>query len=333
MTQPAPAHTKFLWWNGELIEWDQAMVHVTALEWVGVSSVFEGIKAYRNPEEDRAYVFRLAEHMNRFADSMRLMQMECAWDVRQLSEAVMQVLRANEVKDDTYIRPFAYYGRSGRSFRTQTENVPQILINVYPFTTSLKTGKTISVGVSSWTRISDNVMPPRVKAVANYRNSQLAYQEVRRNGYDDAIILNERHKVAEGTGACVMLVKRGRVIAPPLSAGVLESITRASLLQVFGEQLNTPIEEREVDRTELYLADEIFLCGTGAEVTPVTAVDKYQVGDGKIGPITSRTIDLYHDVVRGLDAPYDHWRTAVQLDSTKRTDGSTAGGRKKRGKK
>jgi branched-chain amino acid aminotransferase len=154
-------------------------------------------------------------------------------------------------------------------------------------------------------------MPPRVKAVANYRNSQLAWNEAEKNGYDEAIILNDRHKVAESPGACIMMVKSGRVITPPVTSSVLESITRSTLLQMFGEQLNTPAEERDVDRTELYLADEIFVCGTGSEVTPVVSVDRYKVGDGNIGPITTRMIDLYHDVVRGLDAPYEHWRTGI----------------------
>lgn len=310
-TQTAPAHPQYVWWNGDIVEWDKATVHVSEMEWIGVSAVFEGIKAYRNPEEDKAYVFRLDEHMRRFDDSIRLMGMEAEWKAPALSEAVLELLRANGVKDDTYIRPFAYRGRGGRSFRSQSDSETSILINTHPFTSALKTGRAIKVGVSSWTRISDNVMPPRVKAVANYRNSQLAWQEASAHGYDDALILNERHKVAEAPGACVMLVKRGRVITPPITGGVLESITRYSLLQMFNEQLNTPTEEREVDRTEVYLADEVFLCGTGAEVTPVVAVDRYQIGDGNIGPITGRMIDLYHDVVRGLDAPYDGWRTAV----------------------
>ena len=311
--QTAPAHPDYVWWNGEIVAWDQANVHVTEMEWVGVSALFEGIKAYRNPEEDRAYVFRLQEHMRRFDDSMKLMNMECEWSAAQLCDAILELLKVNQVKSDTYIRPMAYFGRGGRSFRSKTENAPQILIHAYPFKTALKTGKVLHAGVSSWTRISDNVMPPRVKAVANYRNSQLAWNEVEKNGYDEAIILNDRHTVAESPGACVMLVKGGRVITPPVTSSVLESITRASLLQMFGEQLNTPTEEREVDRTELYLADEVFVCGTGSEVTPVLSVDRYRVGDGKIGPITARMADLYHDVVRGLDAPYDHWRTGIQL--------------------
>jgi branched-chain amino acid aminotransferase len=191
------------------------------------------------------------------------------------------------------------------------ERPHELLITNSPFTSTLKTGKTLTAAISSWTRISDNVMPPRVKSEANYRNSQLAANEARRNGYDEAIILNDRYKVAEAAWACVMMVKRGRIITPPVTAGLLESVTRFTMMTMADEQLNVSVEEREIDRTELYLADEVFLCGTGYEVAPVISVDRYQVGDGKIGPITNRLIDLYHDVVRGLDAPYDAWRTAI----------------------
>ncbi|MCA1553651.1 MAG: aminotransferase class IV, partial [Chloroflexi bacterium] len=131
--QTVPAHPKYLWWNGEVVKWEDATVHVTEMEWVGVSSVFEGIKAYRNPEEDRAYVFRLREHMVRFDGSMKLMDMQCEWSSDELCDAIMELLHANEIKTDTYIRPFAYFGRGGRSFRAKTENAPNILIHAYPF--------------------------------------------------------------------------------------------------------------------------------------------------------------------------------------------------------
>ena len=165
--QSAPAHPRYVWWNGEMVEWEQATVHVTEMEWVGVSAVFEGIKAYRNPEEERINIFRLPEHLHRFDDSMKLMNMEPTWSAAELRDAIVELLQANETKDDTYIRPMAYFGRGGRSFRGRTEEAPNILIHAYPFKTALKTGKTLNAGVSSWTRISDNVMPPRVKAVAN----------------------------------------------------------------------------------------------------------------------------------------------------------------------
>ena len=307
--KPRP-HPKYVWWNGKLVEWEKATVHVTDMEWVGVGSVFEGIKAYRNPEEDRAYVFRLKEHLQRLDNSVRLLRMKLNYTPEQLNDAVVELMRANGLKEDTYIRPFAYRGTRGFSFRDGQPNV-EVMINVTPFTSHMKTGRATSLGTSTWTRISDNVMPPRIKAVANYQNSALASGEARANGYDDALFMNERGKVSEGTGACIMMVKQGRVITPPVTQSVLESVTRFTLLELCADQLNVKTEEREIDRTEVYMADEVFLCGTGAEVTPVTLIDRYSIGDGKIGPVTTRIMDLYHDVVRGLDSPYDQWRTAI----------------------
>lgn len=304
----APAHPRYLWLDGELVEWDKATVHVTSLEWVGSSSVFEGIKAYRNPEEDRSFIFRVEDHMRRMDDSMRLMDMKPKYAAPDLVKAILDLTRANEVKSDVYIRPFAYFGHGSPLMATRPHH---ILITATPFTSTLKTGRALTAGISSWTRISDNVMPPRIKTEANYRNSELAAHEAKRNGYDEAIILNNQYKVAEGAWACIMMVKRGKVYTPPVTAGLLESVTRTALLTMFEEQMNVKTEEREIDRTELYLADEVFMCGTGYEVTPIISVDRYQVGDGKIGPLTGRMIDLYHDVVRGLDAPYEHWRTAI----------------------
>jgi branched-chain amino acid aminotransferase len=165
--------------------------------------------------------------------------------------------------------------------------------------------------ISSWSRITDNVMPPRVKASSNYLNSRYASEEARRNGYDIALILNPNGKVAEAPGACLMLVRDGKIITPTVTSGILESITRATLIQLCRDVLNVEVIEREVDRTELYVAQEAFLCGTGAEITPIASVDRFTLGDGNIGAITARVENLYHDLVRGIDARYAEWRTAV----------------------
>jgi len=304
-------HPHYLWLDGELVPWQEATVHITALEWVGVGSVFEGIKAYRNEELGRAYVFRLDDHLARFADSMKLVELESRFSPRELKEAVVELLRANEVCQDTYIRPFAFASRGRYLSRGSPEAVTCVLINLFPFESHLKTDDAVHCCVSSWTRISDNVMPPRIKAVANYWNSRLAGNEATRNGYDSAILLNERGKVAEGPGACLMLVRRGRVITPLVTAGILESITRDTLIHLFRQELEVEVVEREVDRTELYLAEEAFFCGTGAEVRPILSVDRFPVGDGQIGPLTRQIGALYHDVVRGIEGRYREWRTLV----------------------
>ena len=156
-------------------------------------------------------------------------------------------------------------------------------------------------------------MPPRVKNLSNYRNSQLAGMEARLDGYDTAILLNHQGKVSEGPGACLMLVSGNRIVTPDVGSGILESITRDALIVILREVLGLEVVERQVDRTELYLADEVFTCGTAAEVTPVVGIDKYTIGDGSIGPVTRALETAFDDVLRGRDARYAHWRTPVGL--------------------
>jgi len=302
---------QYLWLDGELIPWGEATVHITDLGWVGVGSVFEGIKAYRNDILDRVYIFRLRDHLRRFSESMRLVELEQRFSPEQLGTAVVELLRANEVRQDTYTRPFAFASRGRYLSRGSSESVTRVLISTFPFESRLKTDHAVHCCVSSWTRISDNVMPPRIKAVANYWNGRLAGNEAKRNGYDGAILLNERRKVAEGPGACLMLVRRGHVITPPVTAGILDSITRQTLIQLVRAELDIEVVEREVDRTELYLAEEAFFCGTGAEVRPILSVDRFTLGDGQIGPRTRQIGALYHGVVRGIHSRYQDWRTLV----------------------
>ncbi len=302
----------YLWLDGHITPWKEATVHVTQLGWAGVSSVFEGIKAYRNPDTGALYVFRLDEHLARFADSMKMMRMNPAFPPGQLKGATLELLKANKAKDDTYIRPLAFFGEGFYCFASPEEVKTHIFISTEPFECYLRPDYQIDCCVSSWTRIADNVMPARVKAVPNYQNSRFASLEARLNGYDDAIMLNERGKVAEAPGACLMLVRGGTVITSSVTSGILESITRLTLIQLLRETLKIEVVEREVDRTELYIADEAFLCGTMAEVSPIASTDRLPVGEGKVGPITAKVRDLYHNVVRGLDPRYPEWRTEVR---------------------
>jgi branched-chain amino acid aminotransferase len=187
------------------------------------------------------------------------------------------------------------------------------LVNTHPMPSHLKTGLTQAAKVSSWRRISEDVMPPRVKNFSNYRNSQLASIEARADGYDTEFLLNQQGKVSEGPGACIMLVSGGKVITPDVGSGILESITRDALIVLAREVLGLEVIERAVDRTELYIADEIFTCGTAAEITPIVSVDKFAVGNGAIGEVTSALERVFDDVLRGRDARYAHWRTPVDV--------------------
>lgn len=299
----------FVWFDGKLVPWPEATVHATQLGPGSVSSVFEGIRAYVNEASQRVSIFQLDAHLARFAQSIRLVRLNLAFTNEQLHEAVCALVRANKISYDAYIRPFAFSEAS--TFGGAPDPRAIVLMHTTPWASKLKTDRVSHACVSSWTRIADNVMPPRVKASANYLNSRYAGQEAQRNGYDNAIILNSNGRVAEGPGMCIMLVRGRKLITPSTTSGILESITRETILQIARERLQLDVVEREVDRTELYVADEAFFCGTGIELAPIVSVDRLPVGDGQVGAITHQLMDSYHDLVRGVDTDHPEWRTFV----------------------
>jgi branched-chain amino acid aminotransferase len=305
------AHQRYLWLNGERVRWEDGTIHVSELGWSTVGGVFEGIRAYWNDDEGELYVFRLREHLERLARSMKLVRLPLNYSIDELTEAVHDLLRANDVREDCYIFPMAYTANSytSRYDRPDSQTALHILTKKMP--SHLGTGLQYKAKVSSWRRISEEVMPPRIKNLSNYRNGQMARQEAMLDGYDTSLIINTHGKVSEAPGACVMLVRDGKLITPDLTSGILESITRDALITLAREELGMPVEERVVDRTELYVADEVFLCGTAAEISPVISVDKYDVGAAEIGPITLELEALFDRVLRGNESRYAHWRSAV----------------------
>ncbi len=297
----------FVWVDGKLTPWNEATIHITNVGTAGVSSVFEGIRAYWNESRRELNVFQLDAHLARFSQSMRLMRMKQPFSNGAIKEGLLALVRANECAADTYIRPLAFV--ESALFGSSPDDTARIVLNTRDWPSRLGGGKVAHACVSSWTRITDNVMPPRVKASSNYLNSRLASEEARRNGYDQAILLNPNGKVAEAPGACLMIVRDGKVITPSATSGILESITRATLIQLMREVLKLEVNERDVDRTELYVANEAWLCGTGVELSPVVSVDRLPVGDGTMGPITRQVETLYNNLVRGIDSRYPEWRT------------------------
>ncbi len=310
-TAPAGASPPYLWLTGQLTPWAEATVHITMVGWPAIGAVFEGIRAYWNAEQGQLYVFRLPEHLSRFAQSMKLMRMLPSLTPEQISAGLVELLRANAVREDAYLQPLAFTGGQVWGSRAAADQVPEVLITSRPSPSGLLSGRTSTAGISSWTRISDNVMPPRIKALPNYANSRLASHEAQRNGYDQPIFLNTAGKVAEGPGSCLFMIRDGIVITPPTTASILESITRASVIQLYRD-MGVEVVERDMDRTELYVADEVFFCGTAMEVHAVTKVDGYDIGDGKTsGPLLNALERTFNDVVRGADSRYRGWVTAV----------------------
>lgn len=303
---------KYVWMSGELVEWDKAVVHASTLGWSAISMVFEGIRGYWNAESEQLNVFRLEDHMVRLLRSMKVMRMTSPWSVSELADAVAALIKANDFKGDMYIQPLAYFGGSTTPGYLPVQEQPgDITIFNRQVGSVLGSGRTVTCGVSSWSRISDNVMPPRVKAIANYQNSRYVADESSRHGYDFGIILNQQGKVAEISYACLYIVRDGVAITPPVSAGILESITRDVVRDLLQNELGVPVVERDVDRTELYIADEVFICGTGAEIQAVSSIDRYTVGEGDMGPVVTRLEQLFNDIVRGKDARYPEWRAGI----------------------
>ncbi|HUX87155.1 MAG TPA: branched-chain amino acid transaminase [Chloroflexota bacterium] len=302
--------SNYVWIDGELVPWDAATVHVTALGWSTMGAVFEGVSAYWNPEQEQLYGLQLSEHYARLLNSMKLMRLQAKFTVGDLVQASIDLVRANDHHEDVRVRPLAYQA-DATWFGTLLESATSIVISTAPFTSGLGKRRKLRACVSSWDRISDNQLSPRVKCISNYQNSRMALIEATMRSYDQPIILNQQGKVTEGPASCLFIVRNGVAITPSLTSGILESITRQSILQFCHDVLGIPTQEREIDRTELYIADEVFFCGTGAEVVSVVSVDDYTVGSGDIGPITSTIEAYYHDIVRGREDRYDHWRVPI----------------------
>lgn len=299
-------------WMGELRPWEEATVHVNLLGHGTVSSVYEGIKGYWNQDRGQLFVFRLDDHLNRFMDSIKMVRLKCQYDQSDLRDAVFALVKANGMKEDCYITPLIYETGIIRMYSAADLDRPtEVVVDMWPFSSQMTMERGVDCCVSSWKRVSDNSSPTRIKCVSNYHNGRLASTEALINGYDLPILLNEKGEVSEGPGACLLLVRHERIVAPPVSADILESITRQTILHLCQEDLGIAVEERNVDRTELYVADEIFFCGTGREVLPVLSVDRLPVGDGKMGSITRAIDKAYHDIVRGVNPKYDQWRTPI----------------------
>ncbi len=301
---------RYLWLSGRLTPWEDATVHVTAVGWPAIGAVFEGIRAYWNAGQRALYVFRMEEHLRRFRQSMKLMRMTPALTTAEVGAGLLDLLRANDVHEDTYLQPLALVMGQTRGSQAGPNTTPEIVVTSRPVPSILGAGQIGTAGVSSWTRISDNVLPPRIKALPNYANSRLATDEARRHGYDEPIFLNHGGKVAEGPGSCVFMVRDGVAVTPPTTSSVLESITRASVIDLLRD-MAVPVVERDMDRTEMYIADEFFFCGTLDEIRPVSHIDGYQLGDGRVGPVTACLERRYHAVVRGDDPAFAAWLTRV----------------------
>lgn len=300
------------WMNGRITPWDESRIHVNTDAILRGASVFEGLRAYRATASDDLLLFRIHDHMHRlFGTSMRFLHMRLAYTPADLVQGVIDLLRANEVRDDAHIRVTVYYGDTewGRELEAETG----VFILAFERPRNPKVGSGIRVTLSPWRRLSDNAMSPRVKASANYLNGRTVILDARGKGFDNAVMLNERGKVSEGPGQNVFLVRDGVLITPRTTDSILEGITRATVIQL-AKADGLPVEEREVDATELYVADELFFAGTATEIQPIVELDAYRVGEGTVGPLTERLQRAYFDLVRGGAVAPAGWLTSVYAE-------------------
>ncbi|WP_407151187.1 branched-chain-amino-acid transaminase [Bradyrhizobium sp. ORS 86] len=299
---------EFAYLNGRVVPWDDARVHVFAPVAKYGIGVFEGLRGYWNEEAQQLYLFRVAEHLERYAFSQRAMRFDQPMFSDDLTEALVRLCRANAFRTTVHIRMMAFIDGPGELGATGPVGTA---ITALPRATAKQSIEGASAQISSWMRMPDNVMPARIKCNANYHNARLAIMQAQLDGYDVAFLLNSRGKLAEAPAMCVFIVRDNRLITPSGTNDILESITRQTVIQLAREYLGLDTVERDVDRTELILAQEVFYCGTGAEITPVTSVDRIVVGNGEPGAITRQLMEIYRAIVTGKNAAYASWRTPV----------------------
>jgi branched-chain amino acid aminotransferase len=273
------------------------------------TGVFEGIRAYWNAAQEQLYVFRLAEHFDRMRGNCRLLRIELPGDSAMLSEVTLELLRRNEFRTDVYVRPLAY--KAARSIKVALHDLRSGFgMFAFPIGAYLPTSG-LSARTATWRRTSDDAIPARGKLTGAYINTALAVDDAHNADADEAIFLTRDGHVSEGGSANLFMVRDGQLITPSVTDDILEGITRDSIITIAREELGLTVQERAIDRTELFIADEVFFCGTGAQVAPCVSVDGRMVGDGKIGPIARRIGDVYYAIARGDDKRHAEWRTAV----------------------
>jgi len=307
-TRPADPNV-VCYFGGEFVPLSEARIPVMTHGFLYGTATFEGIRAYWNEEQEQLYGLKLREHYQRMWNSAKVLLMTPPHTVDELVDVTADLLRRNGFRQDTYVRPTLY--KSTEAIGVRLHNLDEALvIFAVPFgdylTTTGCTAQTVS-----WRRNSDLAIPARSKIVGAYANSAFSKSEAALNGFDEAIVLTHDGHVSEGSAENLFMVRNGKLITPSVSDDILEGITRHGLIQLARNELGIETVERQIDRSELYIADEVLLCGTGAQISPVTSIDNRPVGDGRIGPIAEQLSKLYFDAVRGRLPAYSDWVTPI----------------------
>lgn len=301
--------TEYVFLDGEYIESDKATIPVRTHAFLYGTGVFEGIRAYYNKEEDQMYAFRMKEHYERMLRSAKVMWMESPYTVEEYCQITKDLLKKNGYRQNAYIRP-TLYKSSIKVGPSLDNNKDSFLLFTTPLNDYYDASKGLKVCVSNWRRNSDNAIPPSVKVTGAYANASLIKTDALFAGFDDAIVLNDAGQVTEGSAMNLCFVQNGKIVTTNTTDDILVGVTRNTVLEM-AKYLGIPTVERAVDRSEIYVFDEVFCCGTGAQIMPITSIDHRTIGDGTTGEITKKIQELYYNIVQGKVSEFKHWCTPI----------------------
>jgi branched-chain amino acid aminotransferase len=297
---------KYAFFKDRIVPYSEAKVGVLTHALNYGTAVFGGVRGYWNEDEKQLFIFRPFDHFQRFLESTRLLCMDLPHTKEDLVKALVDLLHAEQLKGDVYVRPLAFYGDEVIGVRLHNLT-PIVSIVTVPFGRYVEKEEGAHVTISSWRRIDDNVIPARGKITGGYVNSAFAKTDAQRSGFDEAILLNQDGHISEGSAENIFVLRKGKICTPPVTDNILEGITRNSIITLLRDELGMEVVERSIDRTELFLADEAFMVATGAQIVAMARIDHRPIGSGKMGTVTQKVRDLYFDLVRGRVQKYRQW--------------------------
>ena len=302
--------SKHAYFEGKIVPLSDAKINIATHGFLYGTSVFSGMRAYWNEEKKRLFVFRPYDHFRRLLHSARIMSMQCPYDEEGLIELTLTLLRTDNWQQDIYLRPTIYKADMGIGVRLHNLK-DEFSMFVTAFDKYVANDTNAHVTISSWRRIDDNVIPARGKVSGAYANSALIKSDANLAGFDEALVLDSHGHISEGSAMNVFMLRDGVLVTPPVTDNILEGITRKSVIEMARRELGLEVVERSIDRTEVFIAEEVFLTGTAAQITAVTKIDHRPIGAGVMGPVTTKLRALYEEIIRGKHNNYAHWNVAV----------------------
>jgi len=301
---------KHVFFEGKIVPFEEAKISVATHALHYGTGVFGGLRGYWNDEKKKLYIFRPYDHYRRLLNSGRMMNMHIPFDEENLIQLTLDLIRTEGWQTDIYIRPFIYKADLGIGVRLHDLR-DELTIFSMPFKMYIKNDTNAHVTVSSWRRIDDNMIPARGKVSGAYANSALIKTDAARSGFDEALVLNQNGHISEGSAMNIFMARDGVLYTPPVTDNILEGITRKTIIELAQKELGLEIVERSIDRTELYICDELFMTGSAAQVVAITKVDHRDIGQGKMGPVAGKLREIFDEVVRAKNPKYEHWNVEV----------------------